>query len=302
MLIFKRQGNVLGEYGLLLGLLGLASIGALSAFGTSVDGLFRPFATSCPAQLCDLVNLNFGPVQAASQNAKTLPAVAGFSATTAILPSMQPTQLISTPTLQVLTDNSSAGTNATSVDGSQHKAGFDAVRATWLRAQKLSELAQATTDTALKNYLTVLANDAYWLSGAQANYEYHGSGNTALKDLATTVDNAEVNINTTLATIKGWGNTLQMDFDRLSQDTSISPQNKALALQLASEVLEQSKGRYAASYNQVPDTSERLKITDSFEQLKTVALQTLASGQADDAVAVKASIQNGSELSSPSTP
>ncbi len=301
MRILKRRGNVLSEYGLLLGLLGLASVGALSAFGTSVEGLFQPFSTACPQRLCNLVNLNFGPIQAEAQPVKDAQPSLG-EASVAVAAGIPIAPTASSATLQILTGDSSGGTNATSVDGSQQQAGLDAVRATWLRAQKLSALAQAATDPALKNYLTVLANDAYWLSGAQANYEYHAVGNTALKDLGTTVDNGKVNINTTLATIKGWGNTLQLDFSRLSQDSSIAPKDKATALQLASEVLSENTGRYAETYNQVPDTGERLKITDSFDQLKTVALQTLGSGRAEGAPAVKTSIQNGSTLAPDETP
>jgi len=305
MRILKRrgkQGNTLGEYGLLLGVLALASVGALSAFGNSVEGLFQPFSSACPQRLCDLVNLNFGPIQAEAQPVIKAAQNGLGDASGAVAAGVQNAPTATSAMPQILTGDSSGGTNATSVDGSQQQAGLDAVRATWLRAQKLSALAQTATDSTLKNYLTVLANDAYWLSGAQANYEYHAGGNAALKDLGTTVDNGTVNMNTTLATIKGWGNTLQLDFNRLSQDASIAPQDKAVALQLASQILSGNTGRYAETYSQVPDTGERLKITGSFDQLKTVALQTLDSGGAEGAPAVKTSIQNGSALASDESP
>lgn len=278
-----QHGNTVSEYGILFGFLTLAAIGALSLLGGNISTLLSSLQ---------------GPVSAKPGIALSLAQLSQPSGTNmpgTIEASAQPTLPNSNVAPNALmTENSSGGMNATSVDGNQ-QTGIDTVHTTWGFAQRLSQLASETSDSKLKNYFTVLANDAYWLSGAQANYEYHAEGNEALKSLGSVLDNGDINMDTTLSTIKGWNNTLKMDFERLQADTTIPQSVKQEALALAQRVMNQNEQRYAAYYR-INESDTRLNTTDTFDQLKAIAKQTLASGQADLASSVKTSIQTATRL------
>ncbi|MCE3233990.1 MAG: hypothetical protein K0Q50_170 [Vampirovibrio sp.] len=282
-----QHGNTLSEYGILFALLVAASIGALSLVGGNISSLLSSLQVHTPTTSSPAVPWTNAQPQKILATGTTQPASdAGI----------QPiNQNASNPTASALfTGNSSSGTNATSVDGNK-QIGLDTVHSTWAYAQRLSQLADSTDDSRLKNYFSVLANDAYWLSGAQANYEYHAQGVDSLKTLGSVLDNGEINMDTTLATIQGWSNTLKMDFDRLQEDESIPISIKQEALMLAQRVMEKNEDRYAPHYlANAPAT--RLNTTDTFEQLKTIAKQTLAASQADFTPGVKTSIANATAL------
>jgi hypothetical protein len=158
------QGNVLTEYGLILGLIALVGVAAVKTHGLSVSELLGGFDKS-KQPVSHMAELNFqltsGKQQTQNPVAKgAVPLKGPGYYTVAINPHT------GQPILQLTDNNSNAVTNATSIDGSQWNS-----LGQFRLANSLEDLAAAEQDPAARNYLNKLAKYSYYLGLAEGELD-----------------------------------------------------------------------------------------------------------------------------------
>jgi Flp pilus assembly pilin Flp len=153
------SGNVLTEYGLILGLVVLLGVAGLQVTGGSVSSLLGGFDRN-ESSVSRLVSLKFG-------NSNT--ATAGQSITSGPVTlngagyyTFEIDPATGLPTLKLTDSNTGAVSNATSVDGKQWN-----ILGQFHLADSLDKLAAAETDPATSAYLKQLADISYYLAAAE---------------------------------------------------------------------------------------------------------------------------------------
>jgi hypothetical protein len=288
------QGNTLSEYALLSGLVILLAYSGLSLFGNNLSGLFQKDATVLGQNSLDnYFNTTLGNH---SQGANGATGLASKNTNASLLNNTS-----------LFTQSVSGGTNATSVEGGTGEAH---VLASFDKAKDLQALADAETDPAIKAKLEKLAQDAYWIGGSQATYEYHQNGNTSLATLAQAMIDKKLADKTTankaLISIRDNENFLTQDLDSLLSSPNIPKTIKTFALQAANQVLTQSQNQYKKSYqsiptDEIPDTGLRTPDTvDSTTGKKSIDLvigegNSLLEHNKINNVPVKTSIKEGQD-------
>jgi hypothetical protein len=180
--MMKRQhGNVLTEYGLLLGLLALASVGGLTFMGNSTANLMGQNTNNLNGRsVQDLVSLNFGKSGKTTNNpsASTVlnPTVAATGTAAASLP---------------LTSGSSGETNTTSTEGGRKLLTYESLS----QADTVMQIAAASTDPATKDWANNVAKYLYWMGGAEGSFS--GISQLAIPTNKVSTSDSKGNTNST---------------------------------------------------------------------------------------------------------
>jgi hypothetical protein len=205
-----------------------------------------------------------------------------------------------------LTESASGGTNATSVEGGTGEA---YIKETLHQAKALQALADKETDSNVKKLLEKLAEDAYWIGGSQATYEYHQNGNQTLATLSIAMFNKagrdEESANKALISIRDNEQFLHQDLKALLTLPNASGEVKAQAKTITNQVLAQSQAHYKDSYTAIPLAdipTSGLRTPDVVDpSTGKTAIQLvigegdrlLETGQTDNTPAVKTSFEEG---------
>lgn len=279
----KRSGNTLSEYAIIIGLIGIACIGALSLMGTSVDHQYRDVSTGNSAQtLKNMSKLNF-------QTAGSGNAGGGQG-------QLSPNGLTQ-PTLQ-LANTSSGGTNVTSIEGNTKavlKLGIQT-------ANQMEDLASKVTDPDLKAWYRATADIVLKLSSSQAAYELGSNPNTSY--LTYFIPNGDLKKVTTPDAVKGlnvWQDKLQTQLNALSQNHTASAADIQQAQDLVSAVINTNEASYAPVI-QSTDTSKAELYDPNVNQVKKAAELAASTGILEGDGALTTSVTNGLEMDTKGTP
>jgi Flp pilus assembly pilin Flp len=154
-----ERGNVLTEYGLILGLVVLLSIAGLQVTGGSVSSLLGGFNRN-ESSVSRLVSLKFGDGNTATAGQSITNGPVSLNGAGYYTFEIDPATGL--PSLKLTDGNTGAVSNATSVDGQQWN-----VLGQFHLADSLDKLAAAETNPATAAYLKKLANISYYLGAAE---------------------------------------------------------------------------------------------------------------------------------------
>jgi|GEM_PF-5275711 len=207
----SATGNTLVEYGILFGLVSVASVGAIAMFGGSTSELLGGQGTEFDSATTNvLARANNGVVVSGpgsgnpgqggksgvsnswtshflpGANHTSNPGTAGSNATAY----QADINSVASGGGLTLAGGSGGGTNATSMDGnvrvSEGEAAVYAVKQTLKVAQELQQMANAMDEGPLKEWYKEAARYTLLLAGSEATYSYTAHGEQGLKLLADT--------------------------------------------------------------------------------------------------------------------
>lgn len=307
-----QAGNTIAEYSVMIGLVAVASIGALSLFGDSVSKVLNQSSQGSNANaMKNMANLEFGGgsgVNGSSAGGSTY-ALNGA-------PGLKATSFLAKPggndgnlNQALLGTGSSDGVNATSVDGNVQ---VQAVHKTVATAQKLQEIADAMPDGALKQWYKFAAQETFLLAGNEASLSYQKDNIQSLKSLA------EPNMQVGDALYEMGNHYSQLGNALLTIPPDATAQQKAQAAALVNGVMSSMSASYADTLDKYTNMSDsggrksmtlnvaqlqadnmvfgRNNYTKTADQVQAMASSIVSSGAADSTPAVKTSLTNGMVL------
>ena len=293
MKLESTRGHTTFEYALFIGVFLVFAIGSITLLGRSITDLFSSLTSSSTQNsMTAYMNVTLGSKGAGASKG---------------LPSNGPANGSFGNTNGLLTGLSPVAVNVSSVDGT----GLHYVQTTLTYAQRLQQLADDARDPDIKGQLEKIAQDAYWIGGSQATYEYHQNGNTSLADLSKAMidkDTRDPEIaNRALISIHDNENFLTGDLQALLNMPGATAEQKAFAQSIANQVLSKSQVEYQASYNNLinsntslPDAGLRTSVTVDSATGKTakelvmqIGDSLISAGGANNTPAVKTSLVDG---------
>ncbi|MCE3235614.1 MAG: hypothetical protein K0Q50_1794 [Vampirovibrio sp.] len=304
-------GNTIAEYSVMIGLVAVASIGALSLFGGSVSKVLnQPSQGSNANTLNNMAQIKFGG-GFSSQGGGANYAVTGNNSVTARSVAATPGGDGTVLNQALMGTGSSDGVNATSVDGNVK---VQAVHKTVTSAQKLQDIADSLPDGAMKEWYKNAAIEAFLLAGNEASLSYRQDNIQSLKDLA------EPNMQVGDALYEMGNHYSQLGSALLNIPTDATPKERAQAAALVNGIMDSMHSTYADTldkYTTMADTAGRRTMTlnvaqlqadnmtygqanytKTADQVKAMAGGIVSSGAADSTPAVKTSLTNGITLDS----
>jgi hypothetical protein len=282
----QHPGNTLSEYAIIIGLTGLASIGALNLLGGSISKEYQ--------------SLNQGNAHAALDNLSSLNFQQGSSSK---VPSSGKGAAANNPTNNYsfqLINTSNSGSNATSMDGTKALA----LNTSYNAAIKLFDMADKITDPGLKAWYLEAANRAFSLTSSQMAYEWTKDPTVIPeKSLSRVIDlSKKETLNTTdsIKSIAQWQGELETHLATLDSYKTANPAEVQMARDLISGVLNSNTAQYNSAIVNT-DLSQAKVYYPDVNQLRAEANKLLDSGAISNNTAIQTSLESGIVLDEAAT-
>jgi hypothetical protein len=289
----KQKGATLSEYAFLISLVVVASLASVNLLGHSTSELLGGVTTGQTGQQMEkLVSLEFGGSAAGGANTSTnTAAVSG-----------------ATGTLQLTDNNTGGGVNVSSAEGLVIKIpnAPPSVNGALTTAQQFDNLVNNAKTPQEAALYKKIANNAYFLASAQANYEVNVNGqySQTLKDLASTVNNEisstnwlQSGLNMPLKAIDDGMTALASTKNEIIKNKSLTAADKEMALSLIDSALTKSQSQYGNTmrYNPLYKLSASVDPPKgpSMDELREIAVSASVSGELPVGSAVDTSVQTG---------
>lgn len=303
-----RRGNTIAEYSIMIGLVALASVGALSMFGGSVSKLLGLSSQGeAKTAMQKMSSMEFAAAGQAPIGGSNPSGGGGAKAL--------PNGVASKMALGLMSTSSSGGVNATSVDGSNSK--VQTVQKSLTVAQRLQQVADSLPEGALKLWYENAANNSLLLAGHEASLSYKLDNNQSLKSLA----DANLGPGDALYGIQNYYSQLGVSLISIPAEATPAQRQEAMALingELGSlktsyadtlskyMTVTDNAGRTSMQLNTTNLLSDNLPIgvsnyTKSAANIKELAPAILSSGAADGTPEVKSSLTTGLVMDTRST-
>ncbi len=287
MIRSRCNGNTLGEYAMIGGVVVLASCAALTLLGHSVRDLNGELNQgSRQEQMKSIVSLNFASTAGGGGSGG-----GGHGGKTGL----------------GIVDNTSAGQNATSTDGNIVRIGSPTFNSTMTAYGQLQALAKANPDNAL---LHDMAEYAMWNAAAQSVDEVVNKGNQDPK--MTQLYNTAVEFNlgkfpeldkSISRSVAQWNENLLYDSGRLS-GTNLSQADQQKVRQLVGQIVQSTSAAYPDGKSYLSDNSiqfinspgEQKMGGQNFIDMRNASQGILATGAADHNNALKTTLTGATTM------
>lgn len=290
----RHTGATLSEYAFLVSLVVVASLASVNLLGHSTSDLLGGVTTGQTGQQMEkLVSLEFGGSAGGGGNTNPAP-ISGAP-----------------NTLQLTESSTGGGVNVSSAEGLVVKIpnAPQSVNEALTTAQQFDNLVKSATTPQVAALYQKIANNAYFLASAQANYEVNVNGqySPTLKDLASPVSdeissnsNWLTKINMPLKAIDDGMTALASTKNEITKNKSLTAAEKEMALSLIDAALAKSQSQYGNTmrYNPLYKLSASVSPPKgtSMDELREIAVSASASGQLPTGSAVDTSVQTGVTL------
>lgn len=269
----SHTGNTTSEYAIILGLIALASIGALSLMGNSLSSQIGKVNQGSSHQaLAQMSNLNFDKPGSSGNGAAPAAPATGQNG-------------------YPLADVSNSGTNATSMDGNA----VTALKSSYKMANKMLALAAQTDDPLLRAWYRATASDTFKLAGSQAAYELASQDITdpdnRLSKLIGIKNNQTIGEDDAVKSILTWQQSLQLQLSMLSLIRTASPAELKQAHDLAIGVLNANNIQYSEAIN-TTDISRAQVLNPDVAAIQKEAANT----DAIDSIGLATSLETGAVM------
>jgi len=270
-----QSGNTLSEYAIILGLIALASVGALSLMGNSISAQFDTVNQgNAHDTLTRMSNLNFETGKPSSGNG------AGQLSGKSIDANGYP-----------LANVSSSGTNATSMDGNVKKN----LSVSYNVANKMLAMAEQVSDPALKAWYQEAATRTLKLASSQAAYELASRNITnpdnQVSSLIGIKNNVTFGTDDAVKSIIQWQESLKTQLSLLSGIRTASPAEIQAAQELTVSVLDANNVQYSNAIVKT-DISKASVLDPDVNKIKKEAY-SLDTSQIMDNIGLSTSVENG---------
>jgi len=270
-------GNTLSEYAVIIGLLAVASIGALTLLGNSISASYKPLLEGNSSQtLQQMSQLDFR---------SSAPGSPGSSIA------------VSTKGLYLqLTNISGNGVNATSLEGINDTPTGTAIGT----ANQLRTLADQVTDPALKSAILAAAESVLKLSAAQASVELSQAHDPTgiMSQLVAAAGLGTVHLNDAVNSVGLYQKDIE---DKMYALAHLSTSNQAElheAYQLLAGVTSTNWNQYSPLVTTINTAGARFYQPDT-SQFKIVSGSALQTGALSPTPALATSVNTGLTLSNP---
>ncbi len=270
-----QTGNTLSEYAIILGLIAVASVGALSLMGNSLSTQFDTVNQgNAHDSMTRMSNLNFDNGGKPSSNGGAqLP---GKSIGANGYP---------------LANVSSSGTNATSMDGNARKT----LSVSYEVANKMLAMANQVDDPALKAWYKEAATRTLKLASSQAAYELASRNITdpdnQVSSLLGIKNNVRFGTDDAVKSIIQWQESLKTQLSQLSGIRTASPAEIQAAQNLTVSVLDANNVQYSDAIVKT-DISRASVLDPDVNKIKKEAY-SLDTSQIVDNIGLSTSVENG---------
>lgn len=276
MYSFNNRGNTIAEYALFIGVFLVFGFSSVTLLGHSIAELFNT-SSSVKTQglLNSYMNVTLG---GAFQSGGGLQAGGGSQNQGKGNAANSQGQYLTTN--QMLNALSPAAVNATSADGNT---GTKVLMKSLSLIQRIEAVAAQQTDPSLKSELLQIAYQGYYLSVAQASYEYsqNTSDNPILKNLADLGETPGFDLSKdpgiALLAIEHKTSQVGTKAGDFLNDPAASPQDKQVIKQVVGEIYHLSMNQYSSKFAGINDSSyPALSNTETGgTNVRTAAVDTL---------------------------
>lgn len=274
----KQYGNTLAEYAIIIGLIGVASIGALTVLGQSVNGNYDNLSKGNSAKAMQAMSqMNFTAASGSPGQSSASGPQAQYN--------------VGSGSFQ-LADTSSGGTNVTSIEGNVQAVIGQGVQT----AATMEKLADQVTDPKLKDWYRKTSDMVFKLAGSQAAYEIGVNPNLAFAtSLIPTGDQGKVTIADAVLSIDEWQEQLEAQLKELEANKTASAHDIQQARDLLGDVVQTNSAQYSGVI-QSTNTSDAKLYDPNVNQVKKAAEVALETGVLTTDEALGTSVISGVEM------